>query len=83
MNKFVELICKIDWKDFGVDDFKILQGNGIIECDWQLWQQLELSKCEDGMVVFIQNDFFNVFDDVIKQFLLEDKYNSISVIVDF
>lgn len=31
---------KIDWKDLGADDLKILQGNGINERDWQLWQQL-------------------------------------------
>src|SRR5690606_15426257 len=53
-----------DWKDLGADDLKILQGNGITERDWQLWQQLEPSKREDGTAVLSQNDFFNAPDDV-------------------
>lgn len=83
MNKLAELTRKTDWKDLGADDLKILQGNGITERDWQLWQQLEPSKREDGTAVLTQNDFFNASDDVIKQFLPEDKHNSTSAIADF
>lgn len=83
MNKLAELTRKTDWKDLGADDLKILQGNGITERDWQLWKQLEPSKREDGTIVLTQNDFFNVSDDVIKQFLPQDKHNSIKAIADF
>ena len=64
MNKLAEMTRKTDWKDLGADDLKILQGNGITERDWQLWQQLEPSKREDGTAVLTQNDFFNAPDDV-------------------
>ncbi|KQF55037.1 MULTISPECIES: hypothetical protein [Acinetobacter] len=83
MNKLAELTRKTDWKDLGADDLNILQGNGITERDWQLWKQLEPSKREDGTIVLTQNDFFNVSDDVIKQFLPQDKHNSIKAIADF
>lgn len=68
MNKLAEMTRKIDWKDLGADDLKILQGNGINERDWQLWQQLEPSKREDGTAVLTQNDFFNAPDDVFINF---------------
>ena len=68
MNKLAEMTRKMDWKDLGVDDLKILQGNGITERDWQLWQQLEPSKREDGTIVLSQNDFFDAPDDVIISF---------------
>ncbi len=68
MNKLAELTRKTDWKDLGADDLKILQGNGITERDWQLWQQLEPSKREDGTAVLTQNDFFNAPDDVFIDF---------------
>lgn len=68
MNKLAEMTRKTDWKDLGADDLKILQGNGITERDWQLWQQLEPSKREDGTAVLTQNDFFNAPDDVFINF---------------
>ncbi|WP_284108396.1 hypothetical protein [Acinetobacter pittii] len=68
MNKLAEMTRKMDWKDLGADDLKILQGNGITERDWQLWQQLEPSKREDGTIVLSQNDFFDAPDDVIISF---------------
>ena len=68
MNKLAEMTRKTDWKDLGADDLKILQGNGITERDWQLWQQLEPSKREDGTAVLTQNDFFNAPDDVFIDF---------------
>ena len=68
MNKLAEMTRKLDWKDLGADDLKILQGNGITERDWQLWQQLEPSKREDGTAVLSQNDFFDAPDDVIISF---------------
>lgn len=68
MNKLAEMTRKMDWKDLGADDLKILQGNGITERDWQLWQQLEPSKREDGTAVLTQNDFFNAPDDVFINF---------------
>jgi hypothetical protein len=68
MNKLAEMTRKTDWKDLGADDLKILQGNGITERDWQLWQQLEPSKREDGTIVLSQNDFFDAPDDVIINF---------------
>lgn len=64
MNKLAEMTRKADWKDLGADDLKILQGNGITERDWQLWQQLEPSKRKDGTAVLTQNDFFNAPDDI-------------------
>ncbi|MDR0070941.1 hypothetical protein RFX60_27505, partial [Acinetobacter sp. 11520] len=83
MNKLAELTRKSDWKDLGADDLKILQGNGITERDWQLWQQLEPSKREDGTAVLSQNDFFNAPDDVIKQFLPLDKQDNPNALADF
>lgn len=83
MNKLAEMTRKIDWKDLGADDLKILHGNGITERDWQLWQQLEPSKREDGTAVLTQNDFFNAPDDVIKQFLSSDKQGNANAITDF
>ncbi|TCH65473.1 hypothetical protein [Acinetobacter sp. ANC 4862] len=68
MNKLAELTRKTDWKDLGADDLKILKGNGITERDWQLWQQLEPSKREDGTAVLTQNDFFNAPDDIFIDF---------------
>lgn len=68
MNKLAEMTRKTDWKDLGADDLKILKGNGITERDWQLWQQLEPSKREDGTAVLTQNDFFNAPDDVFINF---------------
>lgn len=68
MNKLAEMTRKIDWKDLGADDLKILQGNGITERDWQLWQQLEPSKREDGTAVLTQNDFFSAPDDIFINF---------------
>lgn len=68
MNKLAEMTRKTDWQDLGADDLKILQGNGITERDWQLWQQLEPSKREDGTAVLSQNDFFNAPDDVFIDF---------------
>lgn len=68
MNKLAEMTRKTDWKDLGADDLKILQGNGITERDWQLWQQLEPSKREDGTAVLTQNDFFSAPDDIFINF---------------
>ena len=68
MNKLAEMTRKTDWNDLGADDLKILQGNGITERDWQLWQQLEPSKREDGTAVLTQNDFFNAPDDIFINF---------------
>ena len=68
MNKLAELTRKADWKDLGADDLKILKGNGITERDWQLWQQLEPSKREDGTAVLTQNDFFNAPGDIFIDF---------------
>lgn len=68
MNKLAEMTRKTDWKDLGPDDLKILEGNGINERDWQLWQQLEPSKREDGTIVLTQNDFFDAPDDVFVNF---------------
>ena len=68
MNKLAEMTRKSDWKDLGADDLKILQGNGITERDWQLWQQLEPSKREDGTAVLTQNDFFSAPDDIFINF---------------
>ena len=83
MNKLAEMTRKTDWKDLGADDLKILKGNGITERDWQLWQQLEPSKREDGTAVLSQNDFFNAPDDVIKQFLPLDKQDNPNALADF
>ena len=68
MNKLAEMTRKTSWNDLGADDLKILKGNGITERDWQLWQQLEPSKREDGTAVLTQNDFFNAPDDVFINF---------------
>ncbi|ALH95672.1 hypothetical protein [Acinetobacter equi] len=68
MNKLAEMTRKTEWKDLGADDLKILEGNGVNERDWQLWQQLEPSKREDGTIVLTQNDFFDAPDDVFVNF---------------
>lgn len=83
MNKLAEMTRKTSWNDLGEADLKILKGNGINESDWQLWQKLEPSKRDDGTPVLTQNDFFNVPDDVIKQFLPPDKQTSDRAIQDF
>ena len=83
MNKLAEMTRKNNWNDLGEADLKILKGNGINEKDWELWQQLEPSKREDGTPVLTQNDFFNAPDDVIKQFLPLDKQSSDHAIQDF
>ncbi len=83
MNKLADLTRRMEWKDLGADDLKILKGNGIKEKDWNLWRDLTPSKREDGTSVLTQNDFFNAPDDVIKKYLPEDKQNSPTAIEDY
>ncbi|MCH7334687.1 hypothetical protein [Acinetobacter modestus] len=83
MNKIAELTRKAEWKDLGVDDLKILKGNGISEKDWNLWRELNPSKRDDGMLVLTQNDFFDAPDEVIKKYLPKDKQESPTAITDY
>lgn len=83
MNKLAEMTRNTAWRDLKGSDLKILEGNGIGEKDWELWQKLEPSKREDGTQVLTQNDFFTAPDDVIKQFLPEGKRNNASALEKF
>lgn len=74
MNKIADMTRTKSWSDLGRDDIKMLEGNGIKEEDWALWQDIEPTKRESGEMVLTQNDFFNAPDDVIKKHLPPERH---------